>query len=51
LIIGKKNPEAVKKEMTYIKSLYSKQKIRIITYRDWNVLPLDDFIYDIKQKK
>jgi hypothetical protein len=47
----KKNPESVKKEMTNIKSVYSKQKIRIITHRDWNVLPMEDFIYEIKQKK
>jgi hypothetical protein len=47
----KKNPEDLKNEISYIKALYSKQKIRIITHRDWNVLPLDDFTYEIKAKK
>jgi hypothetical protein len=47
----KKNPEDLKSEISYIKSLYSKQKIRIITHRDWKLLPHDDFTYVIKSKK
>jgi hypothetical protein len=47
----KKNPEELKSEISYIKSLYSKQKIRIITHRDWKVLDADEFTYEIKPKK
>jgi len=47
----KKNPDYVKTDMSYIKSIFKKQKIRIISHRDWNYLSTDEFIYEVKNKK
>jgi hypothetical protein len=47
----KKNPESVKKDIAEIKSKYPKHKIRIITHRDWNYLGVDEFIYEVKDKR
>jgi len=47
----KKNPEGVKRDIAEIKSKYPKHKIRIITHRDWNYLGVDEFIYEVKEKR
>jgi len=47
----KKNPEKVKKDINNIKSQYPKQKIRIITHRDWNYLAINEFLYEVKSNK
>jgi len=44
-----KNPDYVKKDMTATKSLYPKQKIRIISHRDWNYISPEEFIYEGKE--
>jgi hypothetical protein len=43
----KKNPDSVKRHLAEIKSQFPKQKIRIISHRDWNYLSTDEFIYEV----
>jgi len=46
----KKNPDFVKKQISNIKTMFPKQKIRVISHRDWNYISPDDFIYEPKKK-